>query len=57
MIKIDEMQMVFMPGKGTIDAISILRQMLEKFDMAGRTLYMVFFDLEKAFDCVPREVI
>ena len=51
------MQMGFIPGRGTTDAIFIMRQLLEKYEMAGRDLYMVFLDLKKAFDCVPREVI
>ena len=56
-VKVDEMQIGFMPGRGTTDAIFIMRQLLEKYEMVGRDLYMVFVDLEKAFDCVPREVI
>ena len=49
--------MGFMPGRGTTDAIFIMRQLLEKYEMAGRDLPMVYMDLEKAFDRVPREVI
>ena len=56
-VKLDEMQMGFMPGRGTTDAIFIMSQLLEKYEMAGRDQYMIFVDLEKAFDCVPREVI
>ena len=56
-MKLDEMQMGFVPGKGTTDAIFLVRQMMEKYDVAGKKLYLVFVDLEKAFDQVPRKVI
>ena len=49
--------MGFMCGRETINAIFIPRRILEKYKMAGRKLYMVFVELEKPFDCIPREVI
>ena len=48
------MQFGFMKGKGTTDAIFIVRQMQEKFRVKGKKLYFGFVDLEKAFDRVPR---
>jgi len=55
-IDIDDMQFGFMEGKGTTDAIFIVRQMQEKFRAKGKKLYFSFVDLEKSFDRVPREV-
>ena len=57
MVDIDEMQFGFMPGKGTTDAIFILRQVQEKFLSKDKLLYFAFVDLEKAFDRVPREIL
>ena len=63
MVEIDEMQFAFVPGRGTTDAIFIIRQLQEKFlhlkDSSGKnlTLYFAFVDLEKAFDRVPRKVL
>ena len=56
MVKVDEMQFGFMPRKGTIDAVFILRRLQEYLDK-GKKLYMCFVDLEKVFDRVPRKVI
>jgi len=56
-IDIDDMQFGFMKGKGTTDAIFIVRHMQEKFRAKGKKLYFGFVDLEKAFDRVLREVI
>nr|ACH48202.1 reverse transcriptase-like protein [Cyriopagopus schmidti] len=44
------MQFGFMPGKGTIDAIFLVRQLQEKYRGKGKKLYY-------AFDRVPREVV
>ena len=63
MIKLDEMQFAFVPGRGTTDAIYIIRQLQEKYlsmkdhNNKNLTLYFAFVDLEKAFDRVPRKVL
>ena len=52
------MQYVFVKGRGTTDAIFIVRQLQEKHlsmvdsDDKDLALYFVFVDLEKTFDCV-----
>ena len=51
------MQFGFMPGRGTTDAISIVRQLLEKFLDKNKNLLFAFIDLEKAFDRVPHKVL
>ena len=55
-VVINDMQCGFMQGRGTTDAIFILRQLQEKHLVAGKTLYLAFIDLEKTFDRVPWEV-
>ena len=56
-VDIDAMQFGFMPGRGTTDAIFILRQLQEKHLAKRKDLYFLFIDLEKAFDRVPRKVL
>ena len=56
-IGIDNMQCGFMPEKGTVDGIFVVRQMAEKHKAKAVKLYYAFVDLEKAFDRVPREVV
>jgi len=51
------MQFGFKKGKGTTNAIFIVRQMQEKFRAKGKKLCFGFVDLEKAFDRVLKEVI
>ena len=46
-----------MPGKGTNDAIFIVRQLQEKYLAKERNIYFVFVDLEKAFDRVSRDIL
>ena len=56
-VQLDEMQFGFRPGRGTTDAIFIVRQLQEKYLGKKKELWMAFLDLEKAFDRVPREVV
>ena len=51
------MQFGFMPGRGTTDAIFVVRQLQEKFLAKNKNLYLAFVDLEKAFDRVPRQIL
>jgi len=45
-IDIDDKQFGFLKGKGTSDAIFIVRQMQEKFWAKGKKLYFAFVHLE-----------
>ena len=56
-VKIDDMQFGFVPGKGTVDAIFMVRQLQEKFLEKRKDFFFAFVDLEKAFDRAPREVV
>ena len=55
--EIREGQYRFAAGKGTIDAIFILRQLQEKYWENDKELYFMFVDLEKVFGRVPRVLI
>ena len=56
-VSIDDSQFGFGPGRGTIDAIFVVRQLQEKYLAVNKRLYMAFVDREKAFDSVPWKVI
>ena len=47
-VSIDDSQFGFVPGRGTTDAIFVVRQLQEKYLAANKRLYMAFVDLEKA---------
>lgn len=52
-----ETQFGFRPDRGTCEAIFSIRQLQEKSREQSQPLYLCFVDLEKAFDCVPREAL
>ena len=56
-VSIDDSQFGFVRGRGTTDAILVVRQLQEKYLAVNKRLYMAFVDLAKAFDRVPRKVI
>ena len=56
---IGDEQFGFMPGRGTTDAILVLRKLMEKHRENPKGLHMLCIDLDgvKAYDSVPRQEV
>jgi len=57
MTRVTMNQFGFMPGRSTIEAIFLIRHVMERYREQKKDLHMVFIDLEKDYDKIPRNVM
>jgi Reverse transcriptase (RNA-dependent DNA polymerase) len=53
---ISKNQFSFMPGRSTMEVIFLIRQLMERH-REQKVLHMIFIDLEKTYDKIPRNIM